>query len=109
MRFLIDAQLPPALAEVFLQAGHEAAHVFGLNLLSGDDRQIAAYAAKAGMVIVTKDEDFVLMRRFARALPPVVWVRTGNSTNRALTAILKPLLPQIVAALESGETIVEVR
>lgn len=37
-RFMIDAQLPPALAEAFRRSGFEAVHVADLGLLSATDR-----------------------------------------------------------------------
>jgi predicted nuclease of predicted toxin-antitoxin system len=38
--FLIDAQLPPLLAEALRNAGCEAVHVADLGLLTATDRQI---------------------------------------------------------------------
>lgn len=43
------------------------------------------------------------------AAPAVVWLRTGNCTNRVLFAWLEPLLPEILRQLESGQRLVEVR
>lgn len=109
MRFLIDAQLPPGSASLFVEAGHEAVHVADAGLLAADDVAIGAYAAETGMIVVTKDEDFVVMRRLSSKAPSVLWVRIGNSTNRALRSRMEPLLPEILAAFAAGEPIVEVR
>lgn len=38
-----------------------------------------------------------------------IWIRIGNVTNAALWRVQEPTLPQIVAALEAGERIVEIR
>jgi predicted nuclease of predicted toxin-antitoxin system len=107
--FLIDAQLPPGLAKLFRDAGHEASHVSELGLLGARDRQIAAHALRTGSVIVTKDEDFVTMRHTGASAPRVLWLRIGNTTNRALAERLRPHLDQILSALEKGENLVEVR
>ena len=109
MRFLIDAQLPPGLVSIFIQAGHEAVHVTDVGLLTKDDVKIGAYAAKAGMIVVTKDEDFATMRRLSASAPKVIWVRIGNATNRALRMRIQPLMAEILAALAAGEQIIEVR
>jgi predicted nuclease of predicted toxin-antitoxin system len=106
VRFVIDAQLPPALARFFVQRGHEASHVFDSGLLSASDRDIWEHAANLGAVLITKDEDFVTMRAFQTSGPPVVWVRLGNTTNRILLRYFDSMLPKIVAALERGETVV---
>lgn len=109
MRFLIDAQLPPALASLFIDAGHEAVHVADIGMLAANDQEIGEYAVEAGMIIVTKDEDFVTMRRLFRRAPSLVWVRIGNTTSRVLRMRMKPLMPEVLAALAAGEEIVEVR
>jgi len=59
-------------------------------------------------VLVTKDEDFVLMRALDADGPAVVWVRIGNTTKRALRQRFSEQFPTIVAALERGDTIVEI-
>ncbi|QBQ53848.1 hypothetical protein [Nitrosococcus wardiae] len=40
--------------------------------------------------------------------PPIVWIRVGNTTRRALLAWFAPLLPQIEQAIASGEKLIEV-
>jgi predicted nuclease of predicted toxin-antitoxin system len=108
MRFLIDAQLPPAFARWLVERGHDAEHVADCGLTSATDPEIWFYASSAGMVIITKDEDFATRRILAAAGPPIVWIRRGNTTRRQLLRWLTPLLADIVAALECGETLVEV-
>jgi predicted nuclease of predicted toxin-antitoxin system len=60
-----------------------------------------------GAVIVTKDEDFAV-RRLLMGGPSVVWLRLGNTRRVALLARVEAEVPAIVAALERGETLVEV-
>ncbi len=107
MRFLVDAQLPPALARRIETLGHSADHVFDCGLATASDNAIRAYAAKIGAVIVTKDEDFVV-RRVLQEGAPVVWVRIGNTRRAELLRRIEADFPAIVAALERGETLVEI-
>jgi len=58
MRFLVDAQLPPALARWLTAKGHEAAHVGDLGMRAASDAAIWDYALASSSAIVTKDEDF---------------------------------------------------
>lgn len=109
MRFLIDAQLPPRLARVLRRAGHEADHVFDLGLLAKPDVQIWRHAERTDATILTKDSDFAAMRLRSTSGPPVVWLRLGNVTNAKLERALKSALPEIVVAIEGGETLVEIR
>jgi predicted nuclease of predicted toxin-antitoxin system len=107
MRFLVDAQLPPALCGWLRERGHEAVHVFETGLIAASDEAIAARAEADGAVLVSKDEDFVTLRlpdRFA-----FLWLRCGNATNRALAAWLDVRWERVEALLEDGERFVEVR
>ena len=62
MKFLVDAQLPPALARWIARPGHQAAHVFEIGLQSADDPVIWRRAREDGTVIVSKDEEFIGLR-----------------------------------------------
>jgi predicted nuclease of predicted toxin-antitoxin system len=107
LRFLVDAQLPPALARRLESLGHRAEHVADHGMTSASDNAIWEYAASVGAVIVTKDEDFAI-RRLLTAGPAIVWLRLGNSRRVALLARIEAELPVVVAALERGEALVEV-
>lgn len=110
MRFLIDNQLPPALARYLSSLGHEAQHVRDVSLESSSDADIWAYAMERGLVIISKDEDFQHLANSSReALPQVVWVRLLNCRKLALLAAFDSILPALNAALEAGERIVEIR
>jgi predicted nuclease of predicted toxin-antitoxin system len=107
MRFLVDAQLPPALTGWLSQRGNEAAHVSDVGLLAATDAAIASHAEANDAVLVTKDEDFVALRlpdRFG-----LLWLRCGNATNRALVAWLEPRWAEIERLLSEGERFIEVR
>ena len=107
MRFLVDAQLPPALARRIEALGHKAEHVADCNLASAPDGLIRDHADRAGAVIVTKDEDFAV-HRLLRGGPTVVWLRLGNTRRTVLLQRIEVDLPAIVAALERGETLIEI-
>jgi len=109
MRFLVDAQLPPALAEWFQQHGHEAKPVRDVNLRNADDSSIWKYAVANGDVVVTKDEDFIERTFHTKTGPQIVWLRIGNCTNRILFRWLEPLLPLIIQQLQAGIRLVEVK
>jgi predicted nuclease of predicted toxin-antitoxin system len=109
VRFLIDANLPPALAEWLVSEGHEAHHIRDIGVADMTDRAIWALARRMDACIVTKDEDFVLLRALDRAGPAVVWIRIGNAVRRVLLQRLPSVWPSIVSAIERGERIVEVR
>lgn len=109
MKFLVDAQLPPALARAIAEHGHDAAHVSDLGLQSADDSVIWSEAIGLGTVIISKDGDFVSRRIGPPPKPPVVWVRIGNVSRRHLSRVFLPHPPRIVAFVDAEDSIVEVR
>jgi len=108
IRFLVDAQLPPGLADKLAGRGHSAEHVNRIGLGNASDRAIWNYARQAQATLITKDEDFTLLVRDDPAGPAVVWVRIGNIANEPLWQAIEPLLNEIVESVAAGEKIVEV-
>ena len=109
MRFLVDNQLPVALAALLRAQGHEAEHVLELGLAQGTDNPIWLRAVATQAVILSKDEDFAEWVRRGRPGPPVVWLRVGNTSRRALLIWFTAFLPSIINDLQRGERLVEVR
>lgn len=108
MTFLVDEQLPPALAGWIQAQGHKAFHVRDLGLANGSDVLVWQEAVNREAVVLTKDEDFRDLWGRKRPTIPIVWVRVGNCTNRALVKWLTPLWPELVRRLEAGESFLEV-
>lgn len=108
MRFLVDAQLPSALARWLAAEGYQAEHVSDCGLENARDTKIWLYAQDKDAVIITKDEDFALMRALKTEGPAVLWLRLGNTRKAALLSWFEPLLPDIIVALERGEVLLEV-
>ena len=109
MRFLVDAQLPPALARWLGEHGHSATAVRDVGLRDSDDGSIRNFAIAGGWVFITKDEDVVERSLDSAEGPSILWLRIGNCTNKVLFAWLEPLLLHAVQRLEQGEKLVESR
>ena len=109
MRFLVDAQLPPALVQLLRDHGHVAEHVTDIGPGDAPDRDLWQYALGNKAVIVTKDEDFSLMFAMRGEAPAVVWVRVGNTRKAVLLAWFEPLIGQIVELVASGQKLIELR
>ena len=107
MLFLVDAQLPPSLAEALRQAGHRAVHVIDLALQAATDQKIWDEAISRSAVLVTKDRDFPLRRAAMNDGPAILWVRVGNISNRKLIDLALHALPAIIEAIERGEVVIE--
>jgi len=108
IRFLVDAQLPPALARWLTEQGYPAEHVFDFGGDGTTDDAVWARALQTGAVIVSKDEDFSLLAMRGLEGPQVLWVRTGNPRRAALIDWFGKLLPSIVMAINRGERVIEI-
>jgi len=108
MRFLVDAQLPPALARFFEARGHEAKAAREVGLRQAEDPAVWTFALAGAWIVVTKDEDFAIRISVVPTGPAIVWLRIGNTSKQALLGWFAPLLPRIESALAAGERIVEV-
>ena len=84
MRFVIDNQLPPALARYIASKGYIAEHILDIGPGDASDEAIWAYATGIGAVIISKDEDFPGKALSNPNAVPVVWLRAGNTTKQVL-------------------------
>jgi predicted nuclease of predicted toxin-antitoxin system len=77
VNFLVDAQLPPALARWITSQGHHATHVFDLGFHTADDPAIWERARNDQAVIISKDEDFVDYWLLSNQPVAFIWIRKG--------------------------------
>jgi predicted nuclease of predicted toxin-antitoxin system len=108
MRFIVDAQLPPALARWLVSKGHEAEHVADRQMATASDAAIWDFALLEDMIIVTKDEDFAQRKALADGGPTVLWIRLPNTRRRDLLIWFAAVFPEILRALQRGESLIEV-
>jgi predicted nuclease of predicted toxin-antitoxin system len=109
VKFLVDHQLPPALARFIATQGHQAEHVRDLGLMEADDTVIWKHASARDLVIVSKDEDFTFLAGVPGGTGKLVWVRIGNCRKQVLLEAFRIQLPRMVSELEAGGQIVELR
>jgi predicted nuclease of predicted toxin-antitoxin system len=109
VNFLVDNQLPLALARFLEAQGHQAAHVLDLGLELADDLAVWEQAAAQGMVLVSKNEDFLYLANRPEPGAALVWVRLPNCRNAVLLAVFAAALPRLIEALEAGQRVVELR
>jgi predicted nuclease of predicted toxin-antitoxin system len=109
VKFLIDQQLPPALARFLEDQGHVARHVRELGLNVSDDATIWTRATANDMVVVSRDEDFFFLANSPGAATRLIWVRMGNCRTAFLLERFRLRLPQLIASFKAGSNIVELR
>lgn len=108
MKFLVDAQLPPALAVWLRGKGYDAVHVEDAALRDSDDAQVREFAVVQERIVVTKDRDFVASPQIGSP-PAVLWVRTGNAPTRVVLERLEANWVQLESYLAQGFALVELR
>lgn len=86
--FLVDQQLPKALATFLADRGHDARHIKdyagGTTMLDPD---IARLADPEARFVVTKDDDFRISHLLGKPPARLLHVAGGNITTRDLLAL----------------------
>ncbi|PYQ30027.1 MAG: hypothetical protein DMF56_09890 [Acidobacteria bacterium] len=105
----VDAQLSPALAPWLKNAfGVEAFSLRHLQMVHRKDLEIFNAARESNVVVLTKDEDFVLLQQRVGPPPQILWVRCGNTSNAYLKQVLQQTFVTACALIERGEPLVEI-
>jgi predicted nuclease of predicted toxin-antitoxin system len=97
LRFIVDTQLPPSLAEFFRRRGFDATHVvdYPSGTLTQDD-EIISIATSEKRIVVTKDIDFFDYFLLKNYPPAILLLQLGNIKNRDLFIFMKIHLDTIV-------------
>ena len=109
MTIWVDAQLPPALASWIVERFQiEARAVRDFSLRHAKDHVIHRAAREAGVIVMTKDDDFVRLLEQFGPPPQVLWITCGNTSNARPRSILQHMLPSALRSFEQGENLVEI-
>jgi len=109
LNFLIDQQLPPAIARFLDSRGHASKHARELGLSEAPDAAIWQHAVQHNMAVISKDEDFYYLAVAPGSTGKLVWIRIGNCRKHTLIQTFETQLDNILKAFDSGCWIVEIR
>jgi predicted nuclease of predicted toxin-antitoxin system len=108
MKFWVDAQLPPMLAQwLSTEYGVDALSLRDLGMRDAQDLEIFQAAQQAQTLVISKDSDFVELVSRHGPPPQLLWVTCGNVTNRQLQLLFSKTFPEALALLAGGQAIVE--
>jgi predicted nuclease of predicted toxin-antitoxin system len=94
VKFLVDNQLPPALARFISQdLGTKAHHVIDFGLRDAHDIQIWRYASSSELILISKDEEFIDLW-VKEPVTKLLWVRLGNCRRVYLLDVFRQLWPR---------------
>jgi len=106
---VIDAQLPPAIANwIFDTFNSEAKALRDLGLRDADDIVIFNYARNNNCIVVTKDTDFVDLLQKHGAPPKIILLTCGNTSNIRLKEIFLKNLLTALKMLDGNEILIEI-
>jgi predicted nuclease of predicted toxin-antitoxin system len=109
VKFIVDNQVPVALCHFINAKGADCRHVLEAGLARTQDHLIWQQAIATDRVIVSKDEDFFFLASLPGSEGRLVWVRLGNCRKSILLREFERRWPQVIASLEAGERVVEIR
>lgn len=109
MKLLVDNQLPAALAAHLRGWGVDCVHVLDVGLSKADDIEIWTRARAEERIVVSKDEDFLLLAARPGDIGRMIWVRLGNCRNPALLAAFDRTRDALLQTVASGQKIIELR
>ena len=109
MTIWLDAQLPPQICAWLEDTyGIRALPIRDVGLRDARDREIYRRAASEGVILMSKDRDFVDLSMEFGAPPYVIWLTFGNTSNARWREILSTTLEDALRMIEHGESIVEI-
>lgn len=89
----LSYQLPRLLADLY----PESLQVLQIGLAMGGDNPIWDYAKDHGLVIVTKDKDYLELSNRLGHPPKVILIRLGNCPVAAVESLLRERYAEILA------------
>lgn len=104
MKLLIDENLPPRVAALLVDAGHDAVHVRDLDASGASDPEIIRLAVADQRTIISADTDFGALLAANRATrPSVILVRElVDQPPPELVALVIACTDQLEAQLATG-------
>ena len=106
MKFLIDAHLPKKLADLFVYKGHDAIHTLDLpNQNYTKDDEINIISLNDKRVVITKDLDFVDSLLISDKPYKLIYLTTGNITNKMLLELFSKNIDNIVSSIDKAKLI----
>lgn len=108
MRFLVDQNLSPALAEALSREDHESVHVRDRGLSRADDATVMALAVDEDRVVLSADTDFGELLARSEAAGPSVLMLRRQPTHRAsaMSGLILANLDRISDDLVAGAMVV---
>ena len=103
MKFLVDNNLSPKVAEVLSENFPGSVHVIEQRMDTSTDEEIWNHAKMNGFTILSKDNDFEAKSRLFSCPPKVVQLKCGNLKTGQILTILRKHISTLSEFLEDTE------
>lgn len=106
MKFLIDAQLPRSLKQLFIDKGYDCIHTFDLE--SGNDTTdeiINKISISEKRIVITKDSDFYQSFIIKKEPYKLIFVKLGNTSKNDLLNFFSDRFSEIISDITQEDVI----
>ncbi|HVX26323.1 MAG TPA: DUF5615 family PIN-like protein [Parafilimonas sp.] len=101
MKFLIDAQLPPSLKNIFISKGFDCLHTLDLDLKNETpDSVINFISVNEQRIVITKDTDFLESFLLKKQPYKLILVKLGNTSKNELIDFFQNKFDEIIKRIE---------
>ena len=106
MKFLLDAHLPKKLADLLVWKGYDALHTLDLpHKNRTKDSEINQISLDERRVLISKDLDFIESLLISDKPYKLIYLTTGNISNKALMELFGRNIETIVEMIEQNRLI----
>jgi predicted nuclease of predicted toxin-antitoxin system len=106
MKFIVDAQLPFQLAKAMQKSGYDTVHTDDLpNKEQTTDEEIRQISIIENRIVITKDSDFVHSHLISNIPAKILYVTTGNISNKDLSSLFLLYFDKIMEAFDAYDFI----
>ena len=106
IKFLVDAQLPKKLSLLLEYRGYDSIHTLNLpNKNKTKDSEINNISLKEQRVLISKDLDFIESLLISNKPYKLIYIVTGNITNKELLEIFSKNIDEIVKHIKDNRLI----
>lgn len=102
MKFLLDAQLPPSLKEVFISNGYHCIHTLDLEQGNNStDKTINTISINEKLILITKDSDFYESFIIKNEPYKLILVKLGNTSRKELINFFEIHFTEIIERIKT--------
>jgi len=106
MKFLLDAHLPKKLSDFLVWKGHDALHTLDLpHKNRTKDSEINQVSLDEKRILITKDLDFIESLLISDKPYKLIYLTTGNISNKALLELFGRNIETIIEMIEKNRLI----